>query len=130
MTLFTTPTTFETSFLLQCVFWYICNMNLLCKSCTYSQFSGIPNIHKYIYNVSKFCRFLYFKSIFIKTITSFLFGDVIHEPHSFISFKWYIIQGYCMYIQQITKYRFCVGLNLWFKPKTVERSTYINVRHI
>ena len=40
-----------------------------------------------------FC-FLYFKSNFIKTITSFLFGDVIHKPHSFIYFnKWYIIQG-------------------------------------
>ena len=24
--------------------------------------------------------------------------DIIHKPYSFISFKWYIIQGYCIYI--------------------------------
>ena len=30
-----------------------------------------------------FC-FLYFKSIFIKTMTSFLFSDINHKPHSFI----------------------------------------------
>ena len=111
-TLFTFSVTFETLFLLQCVFWYICNMNLPWKSCTYSYSLGVYLIYSTQISIifQTFC-FLYFKSIFIKTITSFLFGDVIHKPHSFISFKWYmyIIQGYCMYIQQITKYRFCVG---------------------
>ena len=104
-TLFTFSVTFETLFLLQCVFWYICSMNLPCKSCTYSCSLGVYLI---IYSTQisiifqTFC-FLYFKSIFIKTRTSFFFGDVIHKPHSFISCKMVYYTGvlYVQYTQQI-----------------------------
>ena len=77
-----------------CVLIYtVCNMNLPCKSCIYSYSLGVYLIYTNIYNFSNVLLFIqyiyiiYFKSIFIKTITSFLFGDVIHKPHSFISFN-------------------------------------------
>ena len=105
-TLFTFSVTFETLFLLQCVFWYICSMNLPWNSCTYSYSLGVYLIYSRQISIifQTFC-FLYFKSIFIKTITSFLFGDVIHKPHSFISCKMVtsIFTGvlYVQYTQQI-----------------------------
>ena len=79
-----------------CVVIYIYNMSLPCKSCTYSYSLGVYLIYTRISIIFQTFCCLYFKS-------SFLFGDVIenHKPHSFISFKWYIIQRGGLYVYPI-----------------------------
>ena len=82
---------------------YTHNMNIPCQNCTYSY--SLIGYTRISIIFQTFC-FLYFKSIFIKTITSFLFGDVFHKPRSFILFKWYIV---CIYIIMVYSNKLQVG---------------------